>query len=101
MPRIKSKDVRDHAKAGMDAFGRNSKGLRGPVNTRNLPKEPDADDGAAPGTYRPHAEPDEDDKKRKKVGAGKSGPSASTKIKAGPAKNVPPPFKKQKREKGK
>lgn len=76
MPRFKSADVKDRAAAGMEAFGKNPKKMKGPVGSKappfgkKLPLEPDADDGAKPGTFRPHKEPDADD--MKKVGKGQA-----------------------------
>lgn len=108
MVKVKSRDVRDHAKAGLEAFGKKGP-VKGPVGNKRLPKEPDADDGAAPGTYRPHKEPDADDMNpgpqpfppfKKKVGKGEAkGPASSKKIKAGKAGNMPAPFKMGKKEK--
>jgi hypothetical protein len=110
MPRVPSKNVRDHAKASMAAFGKGKQPMKGPANAR-LPKEPDADDGAPPGTYRPHREPDADDenpgpqpfppfKGKKKVGSGAGvGPTASKGIKAGKAKNMDPKYKFKKEKK--
>lgn len=63
MVRIVKPGVKESAKAGMQAFGKGKQKIKGPANgkTGKLPKEPDADDGARPGSYMPHPEPDADD----------------------------------------
>lgn len=74
MPKTKSNDIKDRAKAGMEAFGKGKQPMKGPVGSKKppfgkLPLEPDADDGAKPGTFKPHKEPDADDMK---IGKGQS-----------------------------
>ncbi len=66
MVRIVKPDVKERAKAGMQAFGKGKQKIKGPANGKM--KEPDADDGAPPGSFIPHTEPDEDDVPKKKKG---------------------------------
>lgn len=50
MPKPKSSDIKDRAKAGMEAFGKDSKKMKGPIADNKVPPfgkkpvEPDADD---------------------------------------------------------
>lgn len=73
MVRIAKPGVKESAKAGMQAFGKGKQKIKGPANGKVAKrKEPDADEGAPPGSFVPHAEPDMDDMMKFKMGSGQS-----------------------------